>query len=101
LYTVNEILDAITEDYDGDWGEFLYLVNDSDDQEAELPSLNTKATGIKGGGELHLWEIFKVGSQYFKMHGSHDSWEGATWDGTLEEVEPYIKTVIDYRPVKR
>ncbi|QNN99279.1 hypothetical protein SEA_FAUST_207 [Streptomyces phage Faust] len=101
MYTVNEIKEAINEDHEGDWYEFLYLVNDSDDQKAELPSLGVDAIGVDSGGEKYLWEIFKVGDQYFRMHGSHDSWEGSCWDGELEEVEPYTKSVVDYRSVKR
>lgn len=97
MYTVKQIREAIERDYDGDWGEFLYLVNDSDDQVAELESLDATAVGINSGGEKYLWEIFKIGSQFFRMNGSHDSWEGASWDGQLEEVEPYTKTVVDYR----
>lgn len=97
MYTKKQINEAINEDYDGDWGEFLYLVNDSDDMKAKLESLGVTATGVGGGGEKRLWEIFKVGTQYFRMNGSHDSWEGASWDGQLEEVEPYTKTVVDYR----
>lgn len=97
MYTTNEINDAIIEDYDGDWGDFLYLVNDSDDEKAELPSLGVDAEGVASGGELYLWEIFKVGGQYFRKHGSHDSYEGSLWDGELEEVEPFKKTVVDYR----
>jgi len=97
MYTKNEIQDAILEDYDGDWSEFLYMVNDSDDEEAELPSLGVKATGVENGGEKYLWEVFKVGNQYFRMNGTHDSYEGSMWDGELEEVEPFKKTVVDYR----
>lgn len=101
MYTVKQIADAITEDYDSDWGEFLYLVSDSDDEKAELPSLGTEATSVTNGGERYPWEIFKIEDQYFRMNGSHDSWEGTIWDGLLEEVEPYRKSVVDYRPVKR
>lgn len=100
MYTVGDIRNAVDTDFDSDWNEFLYL---TEDEGIELPSLgeSVKAKEVESGGEKYMWVVFQIGSQYFRMNGSHDSWEGTEWDGTLEEVEPYNKVVVDYRSVKR
>ena len=55
-----------------------------------------------GGGEGHgeyIYLVFKIGDRYFRKTGYYASFDGSNWDGSLEEVEPFEKTVTDYRRV--
>lgn len=99
MFTVGDIQEAIDNDFESDWSEFLYLTED--DEGVLLESLGLYAKQADEGGESRPWVVFQVGNQYFRMNGTHDSWEGTEWDGGLEEVEPYNKVVVDYRSVKR
>lgn len=67
----------------------------------EIPGLGT-ATHIDGehGGEgsaEYIWQVWKIGEQYFQKTGYYMSYDGSTWDGDLTEVEPFEKTVTDWR----
>lgn len=98
MYTVKQIKDAIEQDYDGSWNEFLELIDD--DGGTPLESLGTYAQQVAEGGESRPWIVFKVGEQYFEINGAYNSWEGTEWDGGLQEVEPFDKTITAYRSVK-
>lgn len=55
-----------------------------------------------GGGEGHgeyIFCVFKIGDRYFRKTGYYASFDGSNWDGALEEVKPFEKTVTDYRRV--
>ena len=67
----------------------------------ELPNLGT-ATYVDGehGGEgsaEHIWQVWQVGNQYFMKTGYYMSYDGSNWDGDLVEVEPFEKTVTDWK----
>lgn len=47
----------------------------------------------------HASYTFKVGDRYFIKTGYYQSHYGYDWDGDFFEVEPYEKTVTDYRRV--
>ena len=103
IYTTAEIESAIDEEFEG-WPNEFYSELGTDGY--ELTELEIRAYevdregGYEGGGEyMHL--VFKVGNQYFRKTGEHNSWDANTWDGELEEVEPYEVTVVRYREVKR
>ena len=55
--------------------------------------------GGEGEGD-EAWVVFRVGDQLFMKTGYYTSHYGFEWDGDLEEVEAYEKTVTDYRPVR-
>lgn len=56
--------------------------------------------GGEGEGDYRAI-VFSIDSRLFRMSGYYASHYGTEWDGDLEEVEAYEKTVTDYRPVKR
>jgi pullulanase/glycogen debranching enzyme len=61
-------------------------------------------TGGEGSAE-YIWQVWSVKDaegnvQYFKKEGYYMSYDGSNWDGTLFEVEPYEKTVTDWRTKK-
>lgn len=43
--------------------------------------------------------VFEIDGRHFRKSGYYASHYGYDWDGDLEEVEPFEKTVTDYRPV--
>jgi hypothetical protein len=63
----------------------------------------TGETGGEGSAE-HIWLVFSVTNgdsvQYFKKTGYYASYDGSNWDGALVEVEPFEKTVTDWKPAK-
>lgn len=42
--------------------------------------------------------ILEIDGRLFRKEGYYASHYGTDWDGTMEEVEAYEKTVTDYRP---
>lgn len=46
-----------------------------------------------------IWVVVRVGNRHFRKSGYYSSWDSSSYDGELEEVEPYEKTVTDYRKV--
>jgi hypothetical protein len=94
MYTVGEIKEAINEDFDGSWNEFMELIDYG--KGSYLESLNVYASEVSCGGESSPWSVFKIGNQFFKITGSHDSWNGTEWDGALIKVRPIKRTVTDY-----
>lgn len=55
-----------------------------------------------GGGEGHaeaIETVIKVDGRLFRKTGYYASHDGEYWDGDLEEVEAYEKTVTDYRRI--
>lgn len=61
-------------------------------------------TGGEGSAE-YIWQVWKVTDaegnvQYFKKEGYYMSYDGSNWDGTLFEVEPFEKTVTDWKVKK-
>lgn len=89
-----------TEDWD--WGEAEYAYKDGINIEIDgvwVPVTVVEAdTGGEGHGE-HVFVVIKVGNQYFKKDGYYASHYGTDWDGSFAEVEPYEKTVTDYRVI--
>lgn len=74
----------------------------------EVPDFGTLAyvdgeTGGEGSAE-YIWQVWSVtdadGVQYFKKDGYYMSYDGSNWDGALYEVEPFEKTVTDWRTKK-
>lgn len=58
-------------------------------------------TGGEGSAE-YIWQVWQVTDtdgdvQYFRKTGYYMSYDGCTWDGDLEEVEPFEKTVTDWK----
>jgi hypothetical protein len=99
MYTVSDIENAVEEEYPN-WMEFLEAVED--DEGAHLPELgDVYAKQVDDGGDRHPWVVFQVGEQYFEKNGAHDSWEGTSWDGALQEVESFQETITSWRRVKR
>lgn len=98
MVTVAE-LEAAVEGYDGGYydGPWQDLYPNSS-VEVGLYTLEyvEKEGGYEGGGE-ELWVVFKVGDQYFRKSGYYASYDGSTWDGALEEVEPYVEPKTLYR----
>jgi hypothetical protein len=55
--------------------------------------------GGEGQGDT-LYVVFELEGRYFKFDGYYSSYDGYSWDdGHLYEVEPFEKTVTDYRPI--
>lgn len=50
--------------------------------------------GVNAGH--NIWVAFKVGDQYFRKTGYHESHYGTDWDGDVEEVIPRQKTITVY-----
>ena len=98
MYNVKNIEEAIRADFDGDWNEFLELVDDPDG--VELPSLGVSARQVDNGGESLPWIVFEIGDQFFEKNGRYESYEGTDWDGGLQEVESYQELTTYYRPKK-
>lgn len=74
----------------------------------ELPEFGTLAYvdgehGGEGSGE-NIWQVWSVTAddevQYFRKQGYYASYDGSNWDGDLYEVEPFEKTVTDWRTKK-
>lgn len=57
------------------------------------------SVGGEGEGEYRAL-VFSIDGRLFRKEGYYASHWGTEWDGDLEEVEEYEKTVTDYRPVK-
>jgi hypothetical protein len=90
--------------------------DEAEDQQTEydLPGFDdVKVTYVDGetGGEgsaEHIWQVWRVVTkagdldevQYFKKTGYYASYDGSNWDGSLYEVEPFEKTVTDWRTKK-
>lgn len=92
---IEEALDTLREDEDFDYYE---LEEDS----VELPNIGKTEAIDNYGGEGQgdeRWIVFKVGDQLFRLNGYYSSYDGSTWDGGVEEVEAYEKTVTDYRVI--
>lgn len=58
-------------------------------------------TGGEGSAE-YIWQVWQVTDgegnvQFFKKEGYYMSYDGSNWDGELFEVEPYEKTVTDWK----
>jgi|SRR5882757_465129 len=100
MITVQQVKDAVEETFDGYESEFYGELSYSS-KGIELNGLGV-ATGVgsegghEGGGE-YMDVVFQLGDQLFRMTGTHDSWEGSSWDGDLEEVEAYQELVTKYR----
>lgn len=71
----------------------------------EIPGLGTAKHidgehGGEGSGE-HIWQVWQIGdgesAQYFMKTGYYMSYDGSNWDGDLIEVEPFEKTVTDWK----
>lgn len=64
-----------------------------------LPSGELKLVdqfGGEGEGDTY-WLIFKIGEQFFKAEGFHDSWSGVSWDDDgLREVEARQVVITQY-----
>ncbi len=109
-YTVEQVEEAIREyeemertsdygTYNEDFWENISWYRDP----VMLPRLGeaervTTHGGGEGDGE-YMDVIFKIGDQLFRKTGYHNSWDSNDWDGELEEVEAFEKTVTDYRAV--
>lgn len=102
-YTLEELRSAIeaSDIYYNSW--YWFYNNDQ-----ELPEIGTAKEVDRYGGEGQgddLWVVFKVepadGSdvRYFRKSGYHQSHDGSYFDGELEEVVPFEKTVTDYKAV--
>lgn len=82
--------------YEVDYGKYAVVID------GDLYGI--KSVYHDGGGEGHgeyIESIIEVDGRLFRKTGYYMSYDGSTWDGDLEEVEAYEKTVIDYRPVSR
>lgn len=80
------------------WSSFGYsngkVTIDGDEYEWEY----VENIGGEGEGEYRA-VVFRVGDQLFRKEGYYQSHYGSDWDGNLEEVEAFEKTVTDYRPI--
>ena len=84
-------------DYWGEvhWGDVDTLTIDGVDYPLEVVESH-------GGGEgdgSEVWVVFKVDGRLFRKSGYYASHYGTDWDGSLEEVEAFEKTVTDYRTI--
>jgi hypothetical protein len=86
---------------DGDW----YELGDASPDTTRVtiggevyPVEGVDNIGGEGQGE-YAAVVFKVGDQLFRKEGYYASHYGTDWDGDLEEVEKYEKTVTAYRRV--
>ena len=94
-YTKEEIELAV----DGDWCELKYGKSTLRLRGENVPTECLEEEGGEGCGE-YACVIFKVGSQIFRKEGYYASYDGYTWDGDFDEVEPYPKTITAYRVKK-
>lgn len=100
MFTVEQVKNAIAKEF-SDYGYEFYDGVDSDEG-VELPQIDKFAYGVdreggyEGGGD-YMEVVFKIDDQYFRMTGTHNSWDANEWDGELEEVSPYQELVTKYR----
>lgn len=84
------------------WDEADYAYGDgvtlNIDGEEVLLTVVEADTGGEGHGE-YVFVVIKVGDQYFRKEGYYASHYGTDWDGSFAEIEPFEKTVTDYRVV--
>lgn len=102
----------VTETYDNH--SFWREAEEDSTAEYDLPGFDdVKVTYVDGehGGEgsaEHIWQVWRVVTkagdldqvQYFMKTGYYMSYDGSNWDGGLHEVEPFEKTVTDWRTKK-
>ena len=100
MFTIRELSDAISEAFDGNFREFYNNIswNSTGIDLSVGTAYRVQDFGGEGLGN-ELWVVFKIGDRHFRKQGSYDSWEGGEWDGLLQEVEPFEKTVIDYKGI--
>jgi hypothetical protein len=99
-YTVKEIQEAFDAGWDdekyghcsNEWKEFDCLILRGE----KVPVVEVESAGGMDMGTT-AYVIFKVKDQFFQKDGWYQSHYGYEWDGQLYEVEPYEKTVTDYR----
>jgi hypothetical protein len=99
-YTKDEILEAIEEsDYSQNefWTECSNATLKLRGQEVTVRIEDSE--GGSGEGERCM-AVISVGSQFFKKEGYYASHYGYEWDGDFSEVEPYERTIRDWRNVK-
>jgi len=101
-FSAAQVEAAIEEEFDGYPEEFYGEVGTDG---YELTMLDgavaygvAREGGYEGGGD-YMDVVFRIGQQFFRKQGTHNSWDASYWDGTLEEVEPYQETVTKYRAV--
>lgn len=95
-FTVRELEDAFNEtDY--------YWDDIDEDAEIDLKGFGklefVEDFGGEGQGDT-MWVVFKVQDRYFRKTAYYDSWNGASWDSSLEEVEPKEKVITVYEVIK-
>lgn len=115
-FSKQDFLDAVEEgkvkykSYKGD----IYELDDVDDLWSEIHGESGETNyfvegvgpieGLDSGGGMdegsNAYTVFKVGGTYFRKSGYYASHYGYDWDGDFEEVEPFQKTVIDYRTIR-
>lgn len=96
--------DEEVETYDFEYGDsVLSYFFDEFYKQDELPTLGTIKlldNWIEFGDGNTRHNIYEVQGRLFEITGWTNSWSGdGEWDGTLTEVEQYIKPVERYRPL--
>lgn len=113
-FTLDELRAAIEETDSENWmGEdFYYEVGYAKEQAnerghygpIEIPGIG-KAVGVEQFGGMDqgsdLWTVFRIlgDDRLFRKNGYYASHDGSYYDGALEQVEAFEKTVTDYRRV--
>lgn len=83
---------------ENDWYELSSGTGRVTLNDAEYQWSSVEFIGGEGQGE-YTAVIFEIDGRLFRKEGYYASHYGADWDGDLEEVEAYEKTVTDYRTV--
>lgn len=101
MYSKTEVLGAFEDFFSNEgysWDEFEYTKQAVISIEGtDVPVKFVEGeTGGEGSGE-YCYVILRVGEQYFRKEGYYSSYNGTDWDGDFDEVEPYQKTITDYK----
>ena len=67
------------------------------DDHQEIIKVVDETGGMDAGSDASV--VIRVGDQLFRKQGYYQSHYGYDWDGDFSEVEPYARTVTDYRPI--
>lgn len=97
-FTLTQLEEAVQE-VDGSWSEFGWGDIDVDIDGVTYSAKSVQRIGGSEGSGEYAAVIFSIDGRTFRKEGYYASHYGTDWDGELEEVESYEKTVIDYRAI--
>lgn len=98
---IDNIEQEVIEEKTGHYSLWEYL-STGEPFEHDLEGIGTLKDNDHGGA-FHdggtIYAIISVGDRLFRKEGRYSSWDSSYWDGNLEEVEQFERTVTDYRTI--